>query len=135
MLENGHLYGLTETEMASLAGSFFGGGSDTVRCPSKFPRQWLKSGEVSTAIYTVLMAAACFPSEQAKVQVELDEVIGKHRGSPTLHLQFYRFNDVCPKVPTFADQQSLPHLQAFISEALRWRPLAPGGVSSSKFCG
>jgi len=30
MLENSHLYGLTETEMAFLAGSFFGGGSDSV---------------------------------------------------------------------------------------------------------
>jgi hypothetical protein len=91
--------------------------------------------EVSAAIYTVLMAAACFPSEQAKVQAELDQVIGRHRGSSsTVHLRFYQFNDVCPKVPTFADQQSLPRLQAFISEASRWRPLA-SGVSSSKFCG
>jgi cytochrome P450 len=84
--------------------------------------------EVSTAIYTVLMAAACFPSEQAKVQAELDQVIGRHRGSSTVHLRFYQFNDVCPKVPTFADQHSLPYLQAFISEALRWRPLTPSGV-------
>ncbi|KAJ8580951.1 cytochrome P450 [Rhizopogon salebrosus TDB-379] len=84
MLENGHLYGLTETEMAFLAGSFFAGGSDTV----------------SVAIYT-----------QAKVQAELDDVIGRHR------------------VPTFADQHSLPYLQAFISEALRWRPLTPSGVA------
>ncbi|KAJ8579865.1 cytochrome P450 [Rhizopogon salebrosus TDB-379] len=95
MLENSHLYGLTETEMAFLAGSFFGGGSATV----------------SAAIYTVLMAAVCFPGEQAKVQAELDEIIGRHR------------------VPTFADQQSLPRLQAFISEALRWRPLAPNGFA------
>jgi hypothetical protein len=29
--------------------------------------------------------------------------------------------------PTFADQPSLPRLQAFISEALRWRPAAPNG--------
>ena len=29
----------------------------------------------------MLMAAACFPEEQAKVQAELDAVIGRHRGS------------------------------------------------------
>ncbi|KAG2147517.1 cytochrome P450 [Suillus clintonianus] len=93
MLENSHLYGLTETEMAFLAGAFFGGGTQTT----------------SLAICTVLMAAACFPEEQAKVHAELDAVIGRHRA------------------PTFADQGSLPRLQAFISETLRWRP----GVSSS----
>jgi cytochrome P450 len=93
-LENGHLYGLTEIEMAYLAGSFFGAGTDTT----------------SVAICTVLMAAAHFPEEQAKVQAELDAVIGRER------------------VPTFADKPFLPRLEAFISEALRWRPLAPEGV-------
>jgi hypothetical protein len=32
VLENSYLYGLTEDEMAFLAGAFFGAGSDTVRC-------------------------------------------------------------------------------------------------------
>ncbi|KAG1743397.1 cytochrome P450 [Suillus lakei] len=93
ILENGHLYGLTETEMAYLAGAFFGAGNRN-----------------AVAICTVLMAAAHFPEEQAKVQAELDAVIGRER------------------VPTFADKQSLPRLEAFISEALRWRPLAPEGL-------
>ncbi|KAJ8587529.1 cytochrome P450 [Rhizopogon salebrosus TDB-379] len=93
MLENDHIHGLTEIEMAFLAGAFFGAGSETT----------------PTGICTVLMAAACFPEEQAEVQAELDAVIGRHRA------------------PTFADQSSLPRLQAFISEALRWRPLVPGG--------
>ncbi|KAG1782292.1 cytochrome P450 [Suillus placidus] len=93
ILENEHLYGLTEIEMAYLAGTFFGAGTETT----------------AMAICTVLMAAARFPEEQAKVQAELDAVIGRERA------------------PTFADQQSLPRLEAFISEALRWRPLAPEG--------
>ncbi|KAG1792202.1 cytochrome P450 [Suillus plorans] len=93
ILENGHLYDLTEMEIAYLSGSFFGAGTETT----------------ATAICTVLMAAAHFPEEQAKVQAELDAVIGRERA------------------PTFADRPSLPRLEAFISEALRWRPLAPFG--------
>ncbi|KAG1822800.1 cytochrome P450 [Suillus subaureus] len=95
MLENSHIYGFTETEIAFLAGSFLKAGSQTT----------------SNTMCTVLMAAACFPEEQAKVQAELDAVIGWHRA------------------PTFADQKSLPRLQAFISEALRWRPLVPDGLA------
>lgn len=94
MLENIHLHGLTEIEMAFLGGALFVGGSSTT----------------SAAISTVLMAAACFPEEQAQVQAELDAIIGRHRA------------------PTFADQESLPRLQAFISEALRWRPPLPTGA-------
>ncbi|KAG1902995.1 cytochrome P450 [Suillus fuscotomentosus] len=91
MLENVQVHGLTETEMAFLAGTFYVAGFDTT----------------TLAICTVLMAAACFPDEQAQVQAELDAVVGRDR------------------VPTFADEQSLPRLHAFISEALRWRPLVP----------
>ncbi|KAG2067027.1 cytochrome P450 [Suillus decipiens] len=95
MLENEHLYGLTENEMAYLSGSFFGAGTEST----------------AVAICTVLMAAARFPEEQAKVQAEIDAVVGRERA------------------PTFADKPSLPRLEAFISEALRWRPLVPEGGS------
>ncbi|KAG1875750.1 cytochrome P450 [Suillus subluteus] len=94
MLENNQSYDLTEIEMASLGGAFLAAGSVTT----------------SASICTVLMAAACFTEEQAKVQAELDAAIGRHRA------------------PTFADQGSLPRLQAFISEALRWRPVFPSGL-------
>ncbi|KAG2750599.1 cytochrome P450 [Suillus brevipes Sb2] len=94
VLENEHLYGLTEIQMAYLAGAFFTAGTETT----------------AVAICTVLMAAAHFPDEQARVQEELDEVIGRKRA------------------PTFTDKPSLPRLEAFISEALRWRPLAAEGV-------
>ncbi|KAG1748761.1 cytochrome P450 [Suillus occidentalis] len=95
MLENVHDHGLTEMEMAFLAGSLFAAGSDTT----------------TAAICTVFMAAACFPEEQAKVQAELDAVIGRQRA------------------PTFGDEQALPRLHSFISEALRWRPLVPNGLA------
>ncbi|KAG0700990.1 cytochrome P450 [Suillus ampliporus] len=84
MLESSDLYGLTEAEMAALAGAFFGAGSSTT----------------AVAVCTVLMAAACFPEEQAIVP-------GRARCAPT-----------------FADQESLPGMHAFIFEALRWRPIA-----------
>ncbi|KAG0708197.1 cytochrome P450 [Suillus ampliporus] len=95
MLENTNLYGLTEPEVAALVGTIFPGGFNTT----------------VVALCTVLMAAACFPEEQAEVQAELDAVIGRHRA------------------PTFADHESLPRLHAFISEALRWRPVVPNGVA------
>ncbi|KAG2142381.1 cytochrome P450 [Suillus clintonianus] len=94
-LENVKLLGLTEMEIASLAGTFFTAGSETT----------------TLAICTVLMAAACFPEEQAKVQAEINAVVGRNR------------------VPTFADDESLPRLHAFIFEALRWRPLVPSGLA------
>ncbi|KAG1747424.1 cytochrome P450 [Suillus lakei] len=93
LLENEQLYGLSEIEMSFLSGAFFAAGYDTT----------------STAICTVLMAAACFPEELVKVQAEIDAVVGQHRA------------------PTFADEQSLPRLRAFTVECMRWRPLAPMG--------
>ncbi|KAG1831216.1 cytochrome P450 [Suillus subalutaceus] len=71
MLEDSQSHGLTETEVAFLGGAFLGAGLDTT----------------SISICTVLMAAARFPEEQAKVQAELDAVIGRHRGVPTFTLQ------------------------------------------------
>ncbi|KAG2366034.1 cytochrome P450 [Suillus spraguei] len=94
ILENERLHGLTENEMAFLAGAFFGAGSHST----------------GAAICTVLMAAARFPDEQAQVQAEIDAVIRRDR------------------VPTFADKPSLVRLEAFISEALRWRPMSAEGM-------
>ncbi|KAG2108927.1 cytochrome P450 [Suillus discolor] len=93
VLENQQLLGLSESEAHFLPANFFAAGIDAT----------------AAAICTVLMAAACFPEEQARVQDELDAVVGRHRA------------------PTFADQQSFPFLNAFISEAFRWRPVTPDG--------
>ncbi|KAG8220648.1 cytochrome P450 [Butyriboletus roseoflavus] len=62
------------------------------------------------AISTIMMAAARFPEAQALVHAELDAVVG--RDTP----------------PTFAEWASLTELQAFILEALRWRPVNPFGA-------
>ncbi|KAH9474281.1 Cytochrome P450 monooxygenase 88 [Psilocybe cubensis] len=84
--------GLSDSEMAYLAGSMFGAGSDTT----------------ASAISISIIAAACYPAAQNRVQDELDAVIGRERA------------------PTSADQDMLPQTMAFVLETFRWRPVAPG---------
>lgn len=84
---------LSMDEMAYLAGSMFGAGSDTS----------------ASAISISVMAAALHPEAQARVQAELDAVIGRERA------------------PTMADEEMLPQTKAFVLETLRWRPVSAGG--------
>jgi len=49
------------------------------------------------------------PEVQRKAQAEVDRVIGSDR------------------FPTFADQPSLPYLDALAKEVLRWNPVVPLG--------
>jgi hypothetical protein len=72
--------------MAHVSGSLFGAGTDTVRHLS-FLRTLCTEMRCKTAVAvcTVLMAAAHFPEEQAKVQAELDAIIGREQGSSILH--------------------------------------------------
>ncbi|KAG2133694.1 cytochrome P450 [Suillus clintonianus] len=93
MLENEHSYQFTELEMAWLVGGLL-----------------LAIHSTSVALCTIFMSAALHPEEQAKVQAELDAVIGRNR------------------VPTFEDENSLPRLRAFVLECQRWRPSAPEGM-------
>ncbi|KAI0261116.1 cytochrome P450 [Gloeopeniophorella convolvens] len=84
---------LSEPEIEYLAGSMFGAGSETT----------------SAAISYTIMAAACHPDAQARVQKELDAVVGPGR------------------VPTFADMGKLQQVQAFVLEVFRWRPGTSAG--------
>ncbi|KIJ99162.1 hypothetical protein K443DRAFT_680159 [Laccaria amethystina LaAM-08-1] len=86
---------LSDDETAYLAGSMFGAGSDTT----------------ASAISVGVLAAACYPEAQAKVQEELDAVIGRERP------------------PTFADADMLPQTNAFVLESFRWRPVSAGGFA------
>ncbi|KAF9221215.1 cytochrome P450 [Gyrodon lividus] len=95
LLENTDSHRLSTDEMSYLAGNLFGAGSDTT----------------AVGITTMIMAAACHPEAQRRVQEELDMVVGMDR------------------TPTWEDSSSLPQLQAFISEALRWRPITPFGFN------
>ncbi|EIW74031.1 cytochrome P450 [Coniophora puteana RWD-64-598 SS2] len=67
------------------------------------------SDPTALGICTVLMCAALHPEAQAIVQNEIDAIIRRD------------------KAPTFADENALPQLKAFISEALRWRPIVGMG--------
>ncbi|KAH8923828.1 cytochrome P450 [Atractiella rhizophila] len=87
--------GLNEKEIAYAGGSMFGAGSDTT----------------AAAISIAIMAAACFPKKQAKLQDELDRVVGRGR------------------CPTFEDRPELPYTEAFVREAFRWRPVSSGGFA------
>ncbi|KAJ7834053.1 cytochrome P450, partial [Mycena olivaceomarginata] len=57
-----------------------------------------------------VLAMTLYPDVARKAQHELDTVVGRHR------------------LPTFADQTSLPYLRAMIKETLRWRPVSPLAV-------
>lgn len=63
LLEHQEEYGLSDDELAYLAGSMFGAGSDST----------------ATAISFVMMAAATHPQAQAQVQAQLDSVVGRDR--------------------------------------------------------
>ena len=56
-----------------------------------------------------------YPEVQRKAQEEIDRVIGHDR------------------LPTLADQASLPYIDAVAKEVLRWNPVAPLGTSAIFF--
>ncbi|KAG1840953.1 cytochrome P450 [Suillus tomentosus] len=93
MLEHQKQYQLEDKDLAYIAGTMFGAGSDTT----------------ASAITIMMMAAATHIDAQARVQEELDNVVGRTR------------------LPTFDDQEMLPQVNAFMLESLRWRPVSLGG--------
>ncbi|KAF8553251.1 cytochrome P450 [Imleria badia] len=93
--ENVDEHQLSINEMSFLARTVFGAGS----------------GTTADAIIAMIMAAACFPDAQARVQEELDTVVGMVR------------------LPSWNNWDALPQLHAFISEALHWRPVTPLGFA------
>jgi cytochrome P450 len=95
LLENVNDHQLSVDEMSFLAGTIFEAASDTS----------------ADAILVMIMAAACFPDAQVRVQQELDSVVEMDR------------------LPSWNDWDALPQLHAFISEALRWRPVTPLGFA------
>ncbi|KAI9059150.1 CyP450 monooxygenase [Trametes sanguinea] len=63
-----------------------------------------------SAIQSFFLGMASFPEVQRKAREELDAVVGPHR------------------LPTLADRESLPYLEAVTKECLRWKTVAPVGL-------
>lgn len=73
----------------------------------------LYSGGADTtvsSIYSLFLAMLLFPSVQKKAQAEIDTVVGPDR------------------LPSFSDRHSLPYMEAFTKEILRWNVVAPLAV-------
>ncbi|KAI4727065.1 hypothetical protein E4T49_05178 [Aureobasidium sp. EXF-10728] len=71
------------------------------------------TGGADTSVSTTnafFLAMSMFPDVQRKAQEELDRVTGNTR------------------LPTHADRDSLPYLNAIVEEAQRWHPIAPMGL-------
>ncbi|KAG1849245.1 cytochrome P450 [Suillus subluteus] len=94
ILEHQKQYQLEDKELAYIAGGMFSAGSDST----------------ASAITVMMMAATIHTDAQARVQEELDNVLGRTR------------------LPTFDDQEILPQVTAFMLESMRWRPVSLGGV-------
>ncbi|KAK8143147.1 hypothetical protein G3M48_007628 [Beauveria asiatica] len=62
-----------------------------------------------TALTAFTAAMIMFPEVQQKAQDEIDRVVGSER------------------LPTFADRESLPYIDALVKEASRWWPISPMG--------
>ncbi|XP_006457725.1 hypothetical protein AGABI2DRAFT_198695 [Agaricus bisporus var. bisporus H97] len=63
-----------------------------------------------SALYAFFKAMTIYPEVAAAAQSELDTVLG-----PT-------------RLPSFADRENLPYMNALVSEVLRWHSVAPIGV-------
>lgn len=73
----------------------------------------LYSGGADTtvsSISTFFLSSLLFPSVQKRAQEELDRVIGPDR------------------LPSFADRDKLPYIDAMVKEVLRWGPVGPLAV-------
>ncbi|KAG1781057.1 cytochrome P450 [Suillus placidus] len=60
-----------------------------------------------SAIYSFFLAMTLFPDVQKKAQAEIDAVVGPDR------------------LPSFADRDSLPYIEALVKEVLRWNAVGP----------
>ncbi|OJA19807.1 hypothetical protein AZE42_12300, partial [Rhizopogon vesiculosus] len=80
---------------------------------SKWVAATLYGGGADTtvsSIYAFFLAMTLSPDVQKKAQAEIDAVVGPDR------------------LPSFADRDSLPYVEALTKEVLRWNAVVPTGV-------
>lgn len=65
--------------------------------------------QTSASTATAILAMVLYPEAQKKAQEEIDQVIGTDR------------------LPDYADRRSLPYIEAFYREVMRWHPITPLG--------
>ncbi|KAK5093532.1 hypothetical protein LTR24_004243 [Lithohypha guttulata] len=68
------------------------------------------AGTTASAMMSFTLAMTLHPSEFAKLQHEVDSVVGNGR------------------IPSFSDMPNLPRVRAIAKEVLRWRPVTAGGL-------
>ncbi|KAF2813396.1 putative cytochrome P450 oxidoreductase OrdA-like protein [Mytilinidion resinicola] len=83
----------------------------------KFINKWSAMSLYTAGADTTVSSISCFflamtvfPEVQKKAQEEIDRVIGSDR------------------LPTCADREKLPYIDATVKEVLRWHPVAPMGL-------
>ncbi|KAG2047012.1 cytochrome P450 [Suillus hirtellus] len=92
MLEHQKQYQIGDKEVSFLGGVIFEASSDAT----------------ASAITIMMMAAATHTDTQARIQEELNDVMG---------------------LPTFADQEMLLQVTVFMLKSFRWRPVSLGGFA------
>ncbi|KAK0472150.1 cytochrome P450 [Armillaria novae-zelandiae] len=78
LIENQSINGLSDNEVAYLAGSMFGAGSDTT----------------ASAISIVIMALACYPDTTTKARAQIDALVGTKRQVTAFILETYRWRPI-----------------------------------------
>ncbi|KAG1792192.1 cytochrome P450 [Suillus plorans] len=100
----------------SFTSNLLGGG--TLSAEDEHIVKWAAAGlyaggsdTIVSTINSFFLAMTLFPDVQKKAQAEIDAVIGPDR------------------LPSFADQDSLPYIGALAKEALRWHSVIPTGFA------
>jgi len=63
-----------------------------------------------SAIYSFFLALVLYPAVAKKAQEEIDAIVGSDR------------------LPTFADRENLPYVDALTKEVFRWNAVVPTGM-------
>ncbi|EIN08237.1 cytochrome P450 [Punctularia strigosozonata HHB-11173 SS5] len=79
----------------------------------KFGAFAIYGGGADTAEYSFYLAMTLNPEIQKRAQAEIDAVVGTDR------------------LPTLADRDHLPYVDALVKEVFRWNPVAPQGIPHS----